>query len=93
MEAFHVDYPVVGTELLVSLVIRGDLTAARYRFQYRRSRGALLWRADKHPGHEEEFGGPCHLHIGPETNHRVASPEMTLALVADKVVATNLGLT
>lgn len=82
-----------ATELTVRLVFSADLEPLGYSFDLRRDNGALLWRHDCHEGHEHEHGGPWHLHIGPDESHRVSSEPMTLAAIADKVVATHINLT
>jgi hypothetical protein len=67
-----------------------ELQADFYKFDLRRTNGKLLWREDNHEGHEAEHGGPHHLHIGPEENHRVAVAPRTLLEVAEKVVTTHI---
>lgn len=89
VDDFHIAFPTVGTVLTVMMDFDDALVAYYYKFDLRRSDGTLLWREDNHPGHENEHGGPCHLHIGPQENHRVPSTAATLASVADKVAATN----
>ena len=90
---FRVLFHSSATELTVRLVFSAELEPFGYSFDLRRDTGALLWRHDCHEGHEHEHGGPWHLHIGPDENHRVWSEPMTLASIADKVVATHINLT
>jgi len=76
------------TALSIDLNLDGDLVALRYRFDYRVG-DRFLWRADKHPGHEAELGGMCHLHIGPSEHTRVASPDFDLGSIAERIMMTN----
>ncbi len=87
----HVRFEFLRTQLSIQMTITSALAALYYRFDYRRE-GTLLWRADCHPGHEVEFGGPYHLHIGPSEHVRVASPPYSLQDIADLVARTNRGL-
>lgn len=77
----HIGWAPTDPRLSVSLTLAPDLDAPYYRFDFRRD-GVLLWRADCHPGHEEEFGGPHHLHLGPTEHARVASPAYSLQDIA-----------
>lgn len=92
VDEFHIDFPAVETILTVTLVFDGALVPDFYKFDLRRSEGALLWREDNHPGHEHEHGARCHPHIGPEENHRVPAPPATLASIAEKVVVTHISI-
>lgn len=92
IEEFHIDFPNVGTILTVALSFDARLDSVFYKFDLRRSDGALLWREDCHEGHEHEHGGPCHLHTGPRENARVPAPPATLDTVAHKVLATHLSI-
>lgn len=85
----------VGTEtvLTFSFTVDAGLVASRYRFDLRRSNGELLWRHDCHRGHEATLGGPHHLHIGPDEEHRIPAEPVTLEQVATKVVTTHIHLT
>ena len=80
-----------STALSIDLNLDGDLVALRYRFDYRVG-DRFLWRADKHPGHEAELVGMCHLHIGPSEHTRVASPNLDLGAIAERIITTNRGL-
>jgi hypothetical protein len=81
---FRVLFPSSATELTVRLVFSAELEPFGYSFDLRRDTGPLLWRHDCHEGHEQEHGGPWHLHIGPDESHRVWSEPMTLASIADR---------
>lgn len=80
-----------STALSIDLNLDGDLVALRYRFDYRVG-DRFLWRADKHPGHETELGGMCHLHIGPSEHARGTSPDFDLGSIAERIMTTNRGL-
>ena len=53
-----------GLLLSASVLLAPDLTVLEYRFQLRHTDHGLLWRHDRHPGHENEPGmrGPEHVH-------------------------------
>ena len=91
IEGIRVVFAPFRTELRARLALNLACEATSYRFDYRRD-DALLWRADCHPGHEAEFGGPYHLHIGPSEHVRVASPPYSLHDIAELVARTNRGL-
>ena len=88
---FSVAFPSLATILSASFRVSPELNPIRYRFDYRRD-DVLLWRADCHTGHEAEFGGPHHLHLGPTEHVRVASPAYSLQDIADLVIRTNISL-
>lgn len=92
VDEFHIDFDSVGTVLSVALSLTSDLDCDYYKFDLRRRDGTLLWRADNHPGHQQEFGGTHHLHIGPEEDHRISARPATLTSIAEKVVVTHLSL-
>jgi hypothetical protein len=89
---FHVDFAHAGTVLTVALSFDRKLEVDFYKFDLRRTSGKLLWREDNHEGHEREHGGPYHLHIGPEDDHRVPAAAVTLVDIAEKVVMTHISL-
>jgi hypothetical protein len=91
LTGMRIDFGSVRTQLTVDMTLTVELEALAYNFDYRRE-GTLLWRADCHPGHEAEFGGPYHLHLGPSEHVRVASPPYSLQDVTDLVARTNRGL-
>ena len=90
VKEFHVVFEHASTVLTVALSFDPSLNVDFYKFDLRRTDGTLLWREDNHVGHEQEHGGPHHLHIGPEENHRVPTSAMTFAEVAEKVVSTHI---
>jgi len=51
-----------GTFLAFSLSVDHDLGTERYRFHFAQTGGELIWRLDKHRGHENEDGGFTHIH-------------------------------
>ncbi|HUF34264.1 MAG TPA: DUF6516 family protein [Acidimicrobiales bacterium] len=87
-----VTFAGTATVLTFSFTLDADLVATWYRFDLRRSDDELLWRHDCHPGHEDIFGGPHHLHIGPDEGHRIAAQPVTLEQVATKIVSTHVNL-
>lgn len=89
---FHVDFPASGTVLTVAMRFTANLDSNYYKFDLRRTDGTLLWREDNHPGHAQQHGGPHHLHIGPEEDHRIPAKPATLTSIAEKVVITHLSI-
>lgn len=73
-----------NTVLTFGFNVDAGLVAKWYRFDPRRRAGELLWRHDCHTGHEDTLGGPHHLHIGPEEDHRIPAEPATLEQVAAK---------
>lgn len=53
-----------GLGLRVWLHVASNLEVEQYRFHVQHPDGRLLWRHDRHPGHEEAAGmrGPEHVH-------------------------------
>jgi len=49
--------------LSFEMAVDSDLQLLEYSFHYARADGALVWRHDKHPGHEDADGGLTHLHL------------------------------
>jgi hypothetical protein len=88
VESFHVEFESVGCELTARFILDDQLRAAKYSFHYGTSSGELLWREDKHPGHEDEHGGPWHLHVG---KSRRRSSEKTMEDIAKKIRQFNSG--
>lgn len=58
------------------------LEVLEYNFHYQDEQGVLVWRYDKHSGHEDVAGGVCHVHLGDDDNIK-PSPEVNM----DDVVA------
>lgn len=48
---------------------------------------SLIWRHDRHGGHEAADGGPTHLHVG---TSRVAHEPVTLDTIRELIVIENL---
>ena len=57
--------------LQIHLVVDEDFELVEYHFHYQDSEGWLIWRKDKHPGHEEEVGGLSHIHRDPKELNQV----------------------
>lgn len=75
------------------LAVRNDLTVERYRFHLQQEEGSLVWRHDRHPGHEYEPGmrGLAHLHRGGSEGERLVPDDgVDLARIADELVRANL---
>ena len=53
-----------GSILTFSIFVNSELEAENYSFDFRLGE-ALVWRKDRHPGHESETGGEEHVHRGP----------------------------
>jgi hypothetical protein len=51
-----------GSYLSFLMVVGADLELLEYRFHYARPDGTIVWRRDKHSGHEAEDGGMTHIH-------------------------------
>ncbi len=83
LRQFEVEYGD-GRVLSITLTLDGELAAVRYRFHLRRH-GVLVWRLDKHPGHETEDGGPTHIHLSPLSKDRHPHAPVTFAEVADRL--------
>ncbi|MBN9608913.1 MAG: hypothetical protein BGO26_15085 [Actinobacteria bacterium 69-20] len=92
VDDFHIDFIASGTVLTVAISFSTELIADYYKFDLRRIDGTLLWREDNHPGHAQQHGGPHHLHIGPEEDHRIPANPATLTSIAKKVVITHLSI-
>ena len=89
MDDFRVGFDAMGTVLTVAMRFTHSLRVIHY---LRRTDGTLPWRADCHPGHERELGSRHRLHLGPGENYRVAALPATLTSIAERIVATHLGL-
>ncbi|QBI20769.1 hypothetical protein ER308_15155 [Egibacter rhizosphaerae] len=80
--AFH-----TGLRVAVQMVVTPDLSVPQYRFHARTEAEPLIWRHDRHTGHEASDGGPTHLHVG---DRRVPHAPVTLETVRDLIVVENL---
>jgi hypothetical protein len=55
-----------GSYLSCEYSIDEDLEPVRYSFHYARWNDEVVWRYDKHHGHEREDGTDVHVHRGPD---------------------------
>jgi len=78
-----------GQYLDFTLAVTGDLNALDYNFHFADANDRLIWRYDKHIGHEAEFGTDTHLHVGHE-DHREAAGVVEMDQVL-KLIRTELG--
>ncbi len=83
-----VRFPAAKTVLDVALDVDASLTPTFYKFDFRHQDGELIHRWDMHQGHEEEHGGPWHIHDGCEENRRPADP-VDLRRIGERVVEFN----
>ncbi len=59
-----------GSYLSFALAVNDDLEAIDYSFHYALANDEIVWRYDKHLGHEDEDGGDTHVHLGPDERRR-----------------------
>jgi hypothetical protein len=59
------------TFLDIRLVVNSSLEPEDYSFHFQRAAGELIWRKDKHPGHEAVIGQLEHIHDDPLDPNRV----------------------
>ncbi len=76
-----------GTVLTIAINMDADLAAHFYKFDLRLTSGALCWRHDCRAGHESLGAGPCHRHLGPDENYRIADEPQTLETIFEHVTA------
>jgi hypothetical protein len=68
----HLRFYEDGETLSFDLVVAArDLVLEEYHFDYRTADNTLIWRLDKHAGHEEDVGGLCHVHYDPAEDSSV----------------------
>jgi hypothetical protein len=68
------------------LVIDEELVGVEYGFHYQNGESHLIWRKDKHPGHEE-LGGLEHIHDDPRHPERARQyREVEMDEVIDEVL-------
>ncbi len=72
-----------GHYLEFSLSVDLSLEPIDYSFHFAEPDDSLIWRYDKHLGHEAQFGTDTHVHVGSEDN-RQASPVVELDEVIDR---------
>jgi hypothetical protein len=89
VEQQRLTYPD-GSYLEFDLSIGSDLDSIDYSFHYARANNAVVWRLDKHIGHEDEDGVDTHIHVGPD-ERRTPHDEVDLADVLDRVRADQSG--
>lgn len=82
-----------AVEVRASLLLAADASVLEYRFDVRQPNGGLLWRHDRHLGHEDDPGmrGREHLHevrAGEEV--RLPTDPVDLTAVRALLVQTNL---
>ena len=80
-----------GTEN--DLVLESDLTVLEYRFHVRDGGDQLLWREDRHAGHEHERGmrGPEHVHrIQGGREVRLPADPVDLAGIREALIQANI---
>jgi len=74
-----------GTFLDFHLVVDNDLVPVEYGYHYQGSVKSLIWRKDKHPGHDE-LPGPEHIHQNTaDPDEAEDYSEVDLAEVLDEV--------
>ncbi len=73
-----------GSYLSFELSVREDLEQIDYSFHYARMDDMLVWRFDKHPGHEQEDGSDTHVHLGPQ-DKREPFREVDLSKVLERI--------
>lgn len=75
-----------GSVLKFNMFVNSDLEPERYSFDYR-LRGDLVWRKDRHTGHESETGSQEHIHIGPgEESIPTAFPAVEIDEVVGEIL-------
>jgi hypothetical protein len=69
-----------GNWLEFSLVVNQDLEVVEYNFHYAASDDQLIWRLDRHGGHDDML---AHIHLPP--NRREPHEEVEIDDVLDKI--------
>jgi len=72
-----------GSYLYFGMEVEEDLELSKYHFHYARSLDELVWREDKHPGHEDL--GPAHIHLPGAEDDPCPSAEVDLKVVLDRI--------
>ena len=80
--SFHDD-----TFLRLSMVVSEDLQLHEYCFHFAHLTGGIIWRKDRHEGHEREVGGREHVHLPyrRDREHVFGYREVALADVLQEV--------
>lgn len=82
-----------GLSLAALLRLGDELAVQQYRVHLQHDDGRLLWRRDRHPGHEHEPGmtGPEHVHrvVGGRKVRRPSGP-VELATIREQIITANL---
>ena len=76
---------VDGSYLDFDFVVNAELELVDYRFHYAREDDTIVWREDRHPGHEEEDGTDVHVHL--PGNKREPSEPTDLGEILDRIHA------
>lgn len=71
-----------GSYLSFEFVVNDQLELDEYSFHYARADNSIVWRHDKHLGHEKDDGGLSHLHL---PSGRVPEPETDTEAVLEEV--------
>jgi hypothetical protein len=66
------------------MVVGSDLDLLTYSFHYADPDQAMLWRHDKHPGHEHEDGRESHVHL--PGGKRLPEPEVDFEEVIEEIL-------
>lgn len=77
---------VDGSYLSFEFSVDAQFSALGYSFHYARADDRLVWRYDKHLGHEAEDGQDTHVHLGAE-DVRQPHPEVDLGDVVERIAA------
>jgi hypothetical protein len=65
------DFPIAEVRLWFRLTVTDELELPYYSFDFRHHSGLLIFRKDRHVGHEREVGGMSHLHRDPHDEENV----------------------
>lgn len=82
-----------GLRLQATLLVDAQVSVAEYRFDLRHPDGRLLWRQDRHPGHERAPGmrGPEHVHLVEKAGEvREPADPVELSSLREQLVQANL---
>lgn len=78
---------ITGLRVAVQMTVTERMEVPFYRFHAHTDDEPLIWRHDRHGGHEAADGGPTHLHVG---TSRVAHEPVTLDTIRELIVIENL---
>lgn len=74
-----------GSRLEFDLTVSATFELDEYHYIFRALDGRILWRIDKHPGHEDTCGGLSHIHFGGKGARAHWHAEMELDEILDIV--------